>query len=467
MVMSELKGFLSVDAALELDRSSIRSNYQEYVNPGLVTLLGLLDADKRFVRASGVSIWDEEGNEYLDFLGAYGAMNTGHNHPRVLAAMEKIKSAPNMFQSSLNALAAALAHDLALITPGGLKRTFFCNSGAEAVECALKLARASTRKHRLLYCESSFHGKSFGALSVTGRTKYQTPFAPLLPGAEMVPYGDAQKLEDGLRGGDAAAFIVEPIQGEAGVVVPPDGYLKAARELCTRYGALLIADEIQTGLGRTGDMFACGHDGVVPDIMCLAKSLGGGVMPIGACISTEEVWDRAYGGLDRALLHTSTFGGNTRACAAGIASLEVIMEEDLPAQAAQNGSYLLEELRKIQGKNPMIRDVRGRGLLIGIEFEKPARGIMDKLTGGAINKLSEEYVGAMAAGELLNRHRVITAFTFNNPYVIRMEPPLTVTRVQIDAVLEKIDDVFTRNRGFMSMAAAGAKTAVSAFFKRK
>jgi putrescine aminotransferase len=465
--MSDLKGYISVDAALELDRGSLRDHYKEYINPGLVTLLGLIDADKRYVRASGVSIWDEEGNEYLDFLGAYGAMNTGHNHPRVLAAIERVKGAPNMFQSSLNCMAAALARNLALITPGNLKRSFFCNSGAEAVECSLKLARASTKKQRLLYCERSFHGKTFGALSVTGRAKYQDPFVPLLPGTEMVPFGDARKLEERLRTGDVAAFIVEPIQGEAGVIVPPDGYLKAARELCTRYGALLILDEIQTGFGRTGYMFACEHDGVAPDIMCVAKSLSGGLIPIGACITTEEVWDRAYGGLDRVLLHTSTFGGNVLACAAGIASLQVIMEEDLPANAAKNGAYMLDELRKLQKKNPMIREVRGRGLLIGIEFEKPARGVVDKMTGGVINKLSEEYVGAIAAGELLNRHRVITAFTLNNPYVIRMEPPLTVTRGQIDAVLEKIDDVFTRNHGFVSMAVAGAKTAVNAFLNRK
>lgn len=465
--MSAAKGFISVDAALGLDRSAIRANYQEYINPGLVTLLGLLDADKRFVRASGVSIWDQEGNEYLDFLGAYGAMNTGHNHPVILAALEKVKGMPNMLQSSLNPLAAALAQNLALITPGNLKRTFFCNSGAEAVECSLKMARASTKKQRILYCERSFHGKSFGALSVTGRTKYQDPFVPLVPGTEMIPFGDAGRLEEKLRAKDVAAFIVEPIQGEAGVIVPPDGYLKAARELCTKYGALLIVDEIQTGLGRTGHMFACEHDGVVPDIMCVAKSLSGGLIPIGACIATEEAWDRAYGSLDRALLHTSTFGGNVLASAAGIASLQVIIEEGLPEKAAVNGTYFLGELRKLQKRNPMMKEVRGRGLLIGIEFEKPAQGIMDKLTGGVINKISEEYVGAMAAGELLNRHRVITAFTLNNPYVIRMEPPLTVTRAQIDYVLQKLDDVFAANRGFMSMALSGAKTAVGAFFKRQ
>ncbi len=465
--MSENERYISVDKALGLDRDTVRTFYKEYINPGLAALLGMLDADKRFVRASGISIWDEEGNEYYDFLGAYGAMNTGHNHPRILEAIEKAKGRPNMFQSSLNSVTAALAHNLALITPGDLKRTFFCNSGAEAVESALKLARASTKKQKIVYCERSFHGKTFGALSVTGRAKYQEPFAPLVPGMEMVPYGDAGKLEEKLRANDVAAFIVEPIQGEGGVVVPPDGYLKAARELCTRYGALLIADEIQTGFGRTGHMFGCDHEGVAPDIMSVSKSLGGGLIPIGACISTQDVWERAYGSLDRALLHTSTFGGNTMACAAGIAAIQIIMDEDLPAKAAANGAYMLDELRKLQKKNPMIKDVRGRGLLIGIEFEKPAKGVVDKLTGGMINKLSEEYVGAMAAGELLNRHRIITAFTFNNPYVIRMEPPLTVTRAQIETVLGKMEDVFMRNKGFMSMAAASAKTAVSAFLHRQ
>ncbi len=190
-------------------------------------------------------------------------------------------------------------------------------------------------------------------------------------------------------------------------------------------------------------------------------------MPIGAYMATEKVWDQAYGGVDRALLHTSTFGGNAWASAAGIAALQVILEEDLPAQAAEKGEYMLAELRKLKEKYPMIKEVRGRGLLIGIEFEKPAKGILDKLTGGAMNKLSEEYLGAMVAGELINRHRVITAYTLNNPNVIRMEPPLTVTRAQIDQVLSALDEIFAKNRGFMSMALTSTKTAVGALFSRK
>ncbi|MCL4516610.1 MAG: aspartate aminotransferase family protein [Firmicutes bacterium] len=465
--MAEVKGYISVDEALELDRNTVRENYKQYINPGMASLLGLLDFDKRFVRASGVSVWDNEGNEYLDFLGGYGALNTGHNHPRILAALEKVKGMPNILQASLSGMASALAHNLALIAPGNLKRSFFGNSGAEAVEGALKLARASTKKQRIIYCEGSFHGKSFGALSVTGRHKYQAPFGPLLPGTEPVPYGDPRSLEEKLRQKDVAAVILEPIQGEGGVIVPPDDYLKGVRELCTRYDALLILDEIQTGFGRTGRMFACEHEGVAPDIMCVAKSLGGGLMPIGAYMATEKVWDQAYGGIDRALLHTSTFGGNAWASAAGIASLEVILDEDLPGQAREKGEYLLSELRKLQEKHPMIKDVRGRGLLIGIEFEKPAKGVLDKLTGGVVNKLSEEYLGAMVAGELLNRYRVITAYTLNNPNVIRMEPPLTVTRAQIDHVLGALDDIFAKNRGFMSMTLTSTKTAVGALFNRK
>ncbi|MBC7325332.1 MAG: aspartate aminotransferase family protein, partial [Moorella sp. (in: Bacteria)] len=233
---------------------------------------------------------------------------------------------PNLIQSSLGVLAAALAHNLAKITPGDLQRSFFCNSGCEAVEGALKLARAATGRKEIIYCHNSFHGKSFGALSVTGREKYQKPFEPLLPGCAAVPFGDAEALAYELKKERAAAFIVEPIQGEGGINVPPPGYLAQARRLCSQHGTLLIIDEIQTGFGRTGAMFACEEEGAVPDILCLAKSLGGGIMPVGAYITTDEIWKKAYGSMEKALLHTSTFGGNNWAAAAALAALQVIHE---------------------------------------------------------------------------------------------------------------------------------------------
>lgn len=461
------KGFITLEEALSLSRAEVRREYGDHINPGLASLLSLLDFDKRFVRAQGVSVWDEEGNEYLDFLGGYGALNTGHNHPRILAAVERVREVPNLLQASLGALSAALAHNLALLAPGDLSVTFFGNSGAEAVEGALKLARAATGRERILYCEGSFHGKTFGALSVTGRQKYQTPFRPLLPGTQPVPYGNLDRLEEELRRGEVAAFIVEPIQGEGGVIVPPAGYLKGARELCTRYGALLIVDEIQTGLGRTGALFACQEEGVEPDILCLAKSLGGGVMPIGAYMTTPRIWQRAYGGADKALLHTSTFGGNARAAAAGIAALQVIQEEDLPRRAREQGEYLLARLEILRQRYPMIRQVRGRGLLIGLEFEQPVQGVLAKLGGELINRLAGEYLGAMVAGELMNRHRIITAYTLNNPNVIRLEPPLTVTQEQIDRVLAALEEIFSRHRSFLSMVATTARTALGTSGRRR
>lgn len=446
---------LKVEDALHLPATKVKEYHKNYLNSGLAGMLALLDLDKVFVRARGVQVWDAEGKEYLDFLGGFGSLNVGHNHPVVLAALEKVQHLPQFIQSSPGVLAAALACNLARITPGNLQRSFFGNSGCEAVEGALKLARAATGKKEFIYCHGSFHGKSFGALSVTGREKYQQPFEPLLPGCVAVPFGDADALAYELKKGKAAAFIVEPIQGEGGVIIPPPGYLAAARKLCSSYGALLIVDEVQTGFGRTGAMFACAEEGVVPDVLCLAKSLGGGVMPVGAFVTTDEIWKKAYGSMEKALLHTSTFGGNNRAAAAAIAAIQVILEENLVAAAKEKGEYLLAGLARLKERFPLIKDVRGRGLLVGIEFNQPG-GLAARLTGGLTDKLAGEYTGSLVAGELLNKHGIITAYTLNNPNVIRLEPPLTVTREQIDRVLNALEDIFTRHKGFLSMAASGA-----------
>ncbi len=464
--MGDAKQLYSIDDVLGFSQQDVRSLVKDYMNPGLAQMMGLLNFDKRFVKAAGMRVWDEDDHVYLDFLGAYGALNLGHNPPVVLEALTRVQELPNLLQASLNGMTAALAHNLAQVTPGQLQRTFFCNSGAEAVEGALKMARIATGRQRLLYCEGAFHGKTFGALSVTGRSKYQQPFAPLVPGCQAIPYGDVIALENELTKEDVAAFIVEPIQGEGGVILPPEGYLRKVRELCSQYGTLLILDEVQTGFGRTGKLFACQHENVEPDILCLAKSLGGGVMPIGATVTTAKIWDQAYGTMDKALLHTSTFGGNTRAVAAGIAALNAIIEAELPRQAAEKGQYLLGKIRELGEKHGLITDIRGQGLLIGIEFSKPT-GLVDKLTKGAMSKFSEEYLGAMVAGELLNHHRIITAYTLNNPNVIRLEPPLIVTKEELDQLVQALDEVFTRNRSHIRMALASTKTVVGSLFGRK
>lgn len=452
------------DALQHLSNQEVRKMYKDYVNPGLGFLKGLLGFDKTFYRAKGVTVWDEDDQAYLDFLGGYGALNFGHNPDRVLHRVTQMMERPNLLQASLNVLETIAAYNLAQITPGPLCRTFFCNSGAEAVEGGIKTARAATGKGKIISCEGSFHGKSMGALTVTGREKYRNPFQPLLPEVIHIPFCDANALEDAVRGGDVAAFLVEPIQGEGGILVPPRGYLKQVREICDRYGVLLIVDEVQTGFGRTGRYFAVDLEDVVPDIMCLAKSLGGGVMPIGAFHTTAEVWDRAYGGMEKATLHTSTFGGNTLAAAAAIAAMEELVEGRLDQAAEEKGEYLLNNLRTLQQRYPIIKEVRGQGLMIGIEFVE-AEGVLDTLTGGRLNQVSKEYLGAMVAGELLNKHRVITAYTLNNPNVIRMEPPLIVTQAEMDRVLNGLDDILQREGSFFKMTLASTGTMIKSLFK--
>lgn len=448
---------ITLDNAVALQRNEVRSLHKNYGNAGLVNLMGILNFDRQFVRAEGTRVWDSEGNAYLDFLGGYGSLNIGHNHPRVIEAVEQVRKLPNILQASIPTITAALLHNLAVITPGKLKRSFLCNSGAEAVEGALKLARAATGRKTFIYCRNSFHGKSFGALSVTGREKYRKPFEPLLFDCQEVPFGDIDALRKALRKYQAAAFIVEPVQGEGGINMPPRGYLSEAARACRDAGTLFIADEIQTGFGRTGAMFACQHENVEPDVMCLAKSLGGGIMPIGAFITNDDIWQKAYGSVEKATLHTSTFGGNTWAAAAGIAAIEVLVKEKLPAAAAEKGTYFISGLRDLQKKYPLLQEVRGQGLLIGIELAQPG-GLTNKATMGLASKLSHEYLGSMVAGELLNRHRIITAYTLNNPNVIRMEPPLTVSVEELDYVLNALDDVLKKHKGFFSFAATSAKT---------
>jgi putrescine aminotransferase len=442
---------LTLEQALELPRAEIAALYRQHVNPDLCSLLTLVGFDRRFVEAHGVIVTDDQGREYLDFLGGYGALNLGHNHPEVIEAVQAVENMPNILQASIGCLVGPLAASLAAICPGDLNKSFFCNSGAEAVEGALKLARISTGRTDFVYAGGSFHGKTMGALSVTGRAMYQQPFEPLVPGCHRVPYGDADALAVVLGQHECAAFIVEPIQGEGGIVVPPDGYLKAVRDLCSAHGTLWIADEIQTGMGRTGTMFAVEHEQVVPDIMTTAKSLGGGVMPIGAYTATDGVWSAGYGGQDKCLLHTSTFGGNTRACAAGLKSIEVILRDRLADAARAKGELLKSELQRVAENTVLVKEVRGRGLMIGVEFYEPK----------IAKELSKEYLAASIAALLLHDHGIITAYTLNNPNVIRFEPPLIVSEPQIEQVVEAFEKTCKSHHGFAGALAGLGRTVVS------
>src|SRR6056297_2704356 len=287
-----MKKLYDIDQAISISREEVGKNYTNYINPGMVKMLKFLNFDKNYVKAQNTEVYDDQGRKYLDFLGGYGSLNLGHNRKEIIDAVYKVVEKPNLLQASLGSIYSAAAHNLAQIAPDNLEMSFFGNSGTEAVEGAIKLARIATEKEKIIYCKDSFHGKSYGSLSITGREKYQKYFNPLLPATEQVPFADSTALKEKLESSDnIAAVILEPIQGEGGIIVPPKGYLKEVRELCDKHGVLMILDEIQTGLGRTGKLFAADLEGVVPDIMCLAKSLGGGIEPVGAYITKPDIWD--------------------------------------------------------------------------------------------------------------------------------------------------------------------------------
>lgn len=388
-------------------------DYMAHVNPTAGLQSQLLGFDTIEAEAQGCIVRDTKGNEYLDFLAGVGVMNVGHRHPRVVAAVKaQLDRMPLSSRLLFNGRAAELGRLLAEIAPGDLTYSFFCNSGTESVEAALKLARAATKRVRIISTINSFHGKTFGSLAASGRDIFKAPFGPMLPGFDHLPFGDADALRKAM-GNDVAAVILEPVQGEGGVRPAPPGYLAAARALCDEFGAMLILDEVQTGLGRCGRMFACEYDGVVPDLLCLAKGLSGGVMPIGAVMGTTRAF-RIFE--ENAFMHSTTFGGNPLACAAGIAAIEVIRDERLSENAAELGAYLVERLREIQSESDgAIAEVRGLGLLIGVEFV-------------------DEDLGAHVIAGMAQR-RVIAAYTLNQPKVIRFEPPLVVTRAQCDQAL--------------------------------
>lgn len=384
--------------------------YERHLNPSLVALVKFMGFDAPETEAQGCVVRTTDGREYLDCLGGFGVLCLGHRHPRVIAAVQaQLARMPLSSRVLFNEQTARLAQLLAEVTPGALQYTFFCNSGSEAVEGALKLARLATGRTRIIATENGFHGKTLGALSATGREVFRAPFQPLVPGFSHVPFGDADALAAALDDG-VAAFIVEPIQAEGGVQIPPDDYLPAVRNLCDRHGALLILDEVQTGFGRTGSMFACEPAGVAPDLLVLAKALGGGVMPIGAVVGTPAVWKSLE---PNPLLHSSTFGGNPLACAAGIAAIETTRDEGLCVRASAMGAKLMTQLQAVQHEFPdAITEVRGRGLLIGVEFA------------------NDDLAGLTIAG-LAQRH-VLAAYTLNQPKVIRIEPPLIITEAQME-----------------------------------
>ena len=426
--------------------------HARYINPVMVAVGAKSGFTKTFVRSEGTRLWDDEEQEYLDFVAGFGSMNLGHNHPRVAEAITKAltSQAPGFAQSSVNPYASALAERLVSIAPEPLEMVFFANSGAEAVEAALKLARVSTGRTGFVYCDRSYHGKTLGALSVTGNGNYQRPFAPLVPECASVPFGDLVALEHALMTRRNAAFIVEPIQAEGGMHVPPEGYLLAAQSLCRQTGTLLIADEVQTGLGRTGTMFACDAEGIEPDMMTLAKSLGGGLMPIGAMLARRDLWMKAYGTVQKLGLHTSTFGGGSLACAAGLAAIQTLIEDRLIENAIARGAQLKQGLEQLFPKHSNLKAVRGSGLLLGVEFNPVPSSLVrhfgqsdpSGLLPYLVPDMDEAFLNLSATyvmQTLLADHHIYTQVARSNPRVLRIQPSLTITEAEVDRFLNAFD----------------------------
>ena len=402
-----------------LDDSQIIADFSAHVNPALAQVLQFIGFTSVESEAKGCIVTDSQGRRFLDCLGGYGTMSLGHSHPRIVdAAKKQLDKMAFSSRVLFNAPQAALAKKLTEMAPGDLEFAFFCNSGAEAAEAAIKFARITTGRTKLVSAEAGYHGKTMGALSVSGRNKYKTPFAPLVPNVQNIPFNDIAALEAAIDD-QTAAFLIEPIQGEGGINMASDEYLQSARRICDEKGALLVMDEVQTGLGRTGKLWGCNHAGVAPDMMLLAKALSGGAIPIAAVLGTAKVWEFWQ---DAPLIHSSTFGGNPLACAVGLETLQVIEDENLVEKSARAGEIMIAKLRETQAKYPkLVKDVRGRGLIIGVEFPH------------------EDITSLVLAG-LAQRDVLVVPYTFNNPTVTRFEPPLNISDEEIEWATKAFDE---------------------------
>jgi ornithine--oxo-acid transaminase len=413
--------------------------HARYLNPQLPRTLHAIGFDKVYERAEGAYLWDRDGNRYADFLAGFGVFAVGRNHPVVRRALREVLDAElaDLIQFDCALLPGLLAERLLAKAPE-FDRVYFGNSGTEAVEAALKFARYATGRRRVLYCSHAFHGLTAGSLSVNGAPEFRRGFDPLLPDVS-VPLGDLDALEAELRKGDVAALIVEPIQGK-GVWLPPEGFLTAAGKLLHDHGALLICDEVQTGLGRTGKFFAYQHENAEPDIVTVAKALSGGFVPVGATLAKGWIFDKVYSSMDRVLVHDSTFGSNAAAMAAGLASLAVIEDEQLVSNAERTGAALLAALTDTVGQYEMLAEVRGRGLMIGLEFGKP-RSLKLKPGWSMLQSARVGLFAQMVVVALFQRHRILTQVSGDHTEVIKLIPPLTIGDAEVDMFREAFDDV--------------------------
>jgi ornithine--oxo-acid transaminase len=415
--------------------------HRRYVNPQFVRVLEVIGFNRNYCTAQGALLIDEKGREVLDFLAGFGVFNIGRNHPLVARVLRDMLncSAPNLVQMDVGVISGLLAEALARIAPGDLEAVFFTNSGAEGVEGALKFARQATGKHKVVYCKRAFHGLTLGALSVNGNEEFRSRNEPLLPGCIPVPFNDLDALEAALSGRDIAAFIVEPVQGK-GVFVPDDAYFPGVRRLCDEYEALFIADEVQTGFGRTGRMFAVNHWDVTPDMLVVSKALSGGYIPLGAVISKRGIHSKVFDCMDRCFAHSNTFGQNDLAMAAGLATLHVIEQEKLIERSARMGEYLMSGLNELAGRYELLHQIRGKGLMIGMQFGEPESFTL-RTGWKLLHKMNEELFCQMITIPLLEKHHILTQVAGHGLDTVKILPPLIIDTADADRFLEAMDCV--------------------------
>src|SRR3954462_7218505 len=413
--------------------------HAQYVNPQMIRVLRTIGFDRAWVRTEGAYLFDSDGNRYLDWLGGFGMFNVGRANPRVRAwlteAMElQLPNAPQMGVSPVTPL---LAEQLVERAPASIGKALFVNSGTESVEAALKLGRAATKRERIVCVEHAFHGLTLGSLSVNGEAAFTDRFGPYLPGVARVPFGDLEALERELRQEDVALFVAEPVLGK-GVILPPDGYLQGAQQLCRRYGTLFCLDEVQTGLGRTGRMFAAEHWGLEPDLMPVAKSLSGGYVPVGALLMADRVYEAVFDSLEHAFSHGSTFAPNDYALVSGLATLRELDERNLVEASARLGELLLERTRPLVEKYEVVKEVRGRGLMWAIEFGEPESG---RTTWRILERMQPGIFAQLVVVPLFPDHRILSQVAGHKVNIVKGRPPLTSTEEDVDWFATARDEV--------------------------
>ena len=433
---------ISQAAATAPHHPSHESSYATYVNPQWVRLLDVLGMNVDYVRCEGSELVTADGRRILDFNSGYCVHNVGHNHPRVVQALkdELDRRGPAMLQGHVPELAGDLAARLCARAGGRLQKVFFASSGSEGVEAVIKFARAHTRRPGILYAAGAFHGLTCGALSLMDNPFWTDGFGPLLPETRAVPFRNLDALEAALVTRRYAALVLEPIQAEAGVIVPSAEYLQAAQALCRRYGTLFVVDEVQTGLYRTGGFLASHHFGLEPDMVVLAKALSGGLVPIGAVLMSDEVYGSVYTSFKRAIVHTSTYSENGLAMRAGLAALDVLEEDDLGARATRLGATLRERLRTRLAGYSMVKDVRGLGLLSGIEFQAP-RELRLKIPYRAFGSIHPAMFGQVLVMRLFRDRGIYSQICGNAFLVLKASPALNVSEAQLDAYVDGVEAI--------------------------